>query len=175
MSFNVKNYLRTTAQSFLVLVMIAYGMATGNVWIQFGGIFVVLGIQVGYQLYKGAKSGSGMEANMKEAARARRSKALLYMSQQDVRSAQMAAGSSGLRSETMSMVGMLIVPLAIFFGVTYLVAYFWPETPQWQSYVAAFLLTMPVNAVFMARSGFEAGTPRRTPSSYLVTERGIVF
>jgi uncharacterized membrane protein len=175
LSFKVKNYLRTMAPSFLILILIAYGMATHNIWIQFGGVLLVLGIQMGYQVYKGVKSGPALEANVKEAARARRLKALHYVSEVDVRAAQMAAGSSGQRSEIVRMVGMIAVPLGIFFGATFLIERFWPGTPAWQSYVVAFLLSMPVSAVFMARSGLPSGAPRVTPSSYLVTERGIVF
>ena len=175
MSFNAKNYLRTIWPSFLILILIAYGMATGNVWIQFGGLFIVLGIQMGYQVYKGVKSGPALEANVKEAVRAKRSKVLQYMSDVDVRAAKMAAGSSGQRSEAMRLVGMLVIPLGIFFGTTQLIHILWPETPPWQSYVVAFLLSMPVSAVFMAKSGLPGGAPRVTPSSYLVTERGIVF
>ena len=175
MSFNAKNYLRTIAPSFLVLIMMAYGMATHNVWIQFGGVFLVLGVQMGFQMYKGVKSGPALEANVREAVKAKRMRALMYMSEQDVRSAQLAGGSGGQRSEGMKMIGMLVVPLGIFFGTTYLVGHFWPETPPWQSYVAAFLLSMPASAVFTARSGMPGAAPRTTPSSYLVTERGIVF
>lgn len=175
MSFSVKNYLRTVWSSFLILFMIAYGMAVGNPWIQFGGLFLVLGIQMVYQIYKGVKSGPMMEANIRDATRAKRSKVLQYVSEQDVQSAKISGGSSGQMSQMTRMVVSLMIPLGIFFGTNYLINYFWPGTPHWQSYVVGFLLSMPVSAVFMAKSGLPVGAPQVTPQSYLVTERGIIF
>ena len=164
------------APSFLILIMMAYGMSTGNTWFQYGGIVLVLGAQIAWQVYKSVKSGPAMDSNMKEAARARRSKALHYVSDKDVRAAQMAGGSSGAMSQAAGMMGMLLVPLMVFFGINYLMGIVWPDTLPWQRYVTGFLLSMPVSAVFMARSGMQGGgTPPVTPSSYVVTERGIVF
>jgi len=158
-----------------MLVLIAYGIATGNPWLQIGALFLVLGIQVAYQIYKGARSGPALEANMREAARAKRSKALQYVSERDVRSAQTAGGSSGLRSQVVKTFGMILLSLGTFLGTTYFIGVFWPETPHWLSYVAGFLVSMPVSLVLTAKAGMPSGVPQVTPSSYLVTERGIVF
>ena len=166
------------APSFLILIMMAYGMATENTLIQYGGIFLVIGVQMGWTLYKGAKSGPAMESNIKEAARARRSKALHYASEKNVRAAQMAGGARESLSQAGGMIGMLLVPLAVFFVTSYVMGIIWPDpiTLPWHRYVAGFLLSMPVSAVFMNRSGMQTnGTPPATPSSYVVTERGIVF
>lgn len=166
------------APSFLILITIAYGMSSGNTWIQYGGIILVIGSQMGWQLYKGVKSGPAMDSNMKEAARARRSKALHYVSDIDVRAAQRAGGSSESMSQAAGMIGMILVPLMVFFGTSYVMGIVWPDpvTLPWQRYVAGFLLSMPVSLVFTARSGMQSsGAPPVTPSSYVVTERGIIF
>jgi hypothetical protein len=176
LSFSVKGYLRQTAPSFLIIFMMAYGMAVGNSMLSWAGFILVFGAQMGWQVYKSAKSRPLLETNVKEAARAKRSRALLYMSPEDVRSAQMAAGSSAQMTGAMKMIGPMLAPLAVFFGVNYLVGLLWPGTPQWQSYVSAALLSIPVSAVVMARSGTQlGGPPRVTPSAYLVSERGIIF
>jgi len=175
LSFSLKGYLRTIAPSFLIIFMMAFGMAVGNSMISWAGFVLIFGVQMGWQIYKSVKSGPLVESNVKEAARAKRSRALLYMSEEDVRSAQLAAGSSAQMTGAIKMIGPMLAPLAMFFGVNYLVGFLWPGTPDWQKYVAAALLSMPVSAVLMARSGMQGGIPRATPSAYLVTERGIVF
>jgi len=158
------------------MITIAYGMATGNTLIQYGGLIGVLGAQMGWQLYKGTKSGPLMEANMKEANRAKRLRILQTVSDKDVQAARMAGGFSGQMMQNAGMLGMLIVPLAVFFGTSYIIGMVWPGTEAWKSYMAGFLLSMPVSLVFMHRSGMQAGgAPQTTPSSYVVTERGIVF
>jgi hypothetical protein len=175
LSFNVKGYLRTAAPSFLIIFMMAYGMAVKNSMISWAGFILVFGVQMGWQIYKSVKSQPLVESNVKEAARAKRSRALLYMSPEDVRSAQLAAGSSAQMTGAIKMIGPMLAPLAMFFGVNYLVGFLWPSTPDWQKYISAALLSIPVSAVLMARSGMQGGVPRATPSAYLVTERGIVF
>ena len=158
------------------MITIAYGMAVGNTLIQYGGLILVLGAQMGWQLYKGTKSGPLMDANMKEANRAKRLRILHTVSDKDVQAARMAGGFSGQMMQNAGMLGMLIVPLAVFFGTSYVIGIVWPGTEAWISYMAGFLLSMPVSLVFMQRSGMQAGgAPQTTPSSYVITERGIVF
>jgi hypothetical protein len=176
LSFNAKNYLKTLIPSFIIMMAFSYGMATGNALVQWGGFLLVFGAQMGWQLYKGAKSGPAMDANMKEAYRAKRSKVLQYVSERDVRAAQVAGGSSGQMSQSVRMMGGLLVPLIVFFGTTYfIIPAFWHDVLPWQSYVVGFLASMPFSAIFMIKSGLPQGAPQITPSTYVVTERGIVF
>ncbi len=176
LSFNFVKYLKQLVPSFFIMLTIAYGMAVGNTLIQYGGLILVLGGQMGWQLYKGMKSGPLMDANMKEANRAKRLRILQTVSDKDVQTARMAGGLSGQMMQNAGMLGMLIVPLAVFFGTSYVIGMVWPGTEAWKSYMTGFLLSMPVSLIFMRRSGMQAGgAPQTTPTSYVVTEQGIVF
>jgi uncharacterized membrane protein len=162
------------APSFLLLIFIAYGMATYNPWFQFGGIFIVLAIQMGYQIYRSAKSSPIIKLNIQEAARAKRSKPLLYMTEHDVNVIKADAKSLGEWRQLAKMLSILMLPAAILLGTTYMIGAFWPDVPSWQSFVAGFLISMAASTALASKVGLSSGFAY-APSSYLITERGIVF
>ncbi len=163
------------APSFLVLFFIAYGMATQNSWFQFGGIFIVLALQLGYQIFKSARASPIISANIQEAARAKRSKPLFTASAQEISAVSAADKDSGQGLQAGKMMLLLFVPTAILFGTTYVIGILFPGVPYWQSFVVGFLISMPVSAALTSRTGLSQGGPMVTPSSYIVTEKGITF
>lgn len=171
----VSKYARTMAPSFLVLFFIAYGMATQNSWFQFGGVFIVLALQLGYQLFKSARASPIISANIQEAARAKRVKPLLTVSEQEVSTVSAADKGSGESLQAGKMMLLLFVPAAILFGTTFLIGTLFPGVPYWQSFVVGFLVSMPVSAALTSRTGISQGGPMVTPTSYIVTEKGIAF
>ena len=172
---NIGSYLRTLAPSFLILIFIAYGMATNNAWFQFGGVFIVLALQMGYQIYKSARASPIINANMQEAIRAKRAKPLLYMTEYDVRTARAGAGSTGEGAQAGKMALLIVVPAAMLFGTTYIIGILWPGVPYWQSFVVGFLISMPASAILASKTGLPQGGQMVTPASYIVTERGIAY
>ena len=163
------------APSFLVLFFIAYGMATQNAWFQYGGVFIVLALQLGYQIYKSARASPLISANIQEAARAKRAKPLFTASEQEVRAVSANDKGSGEGAQASKMILLLFVPAAILFGTTFIVGLLIPGVPYWQSFVVGFLVSMPVSAALASRTGLSQGGPIVTPTSYLVTEKGITF
>ena len=171
----IGKYARTMAPSFLVLFFIAYGMATQNSWFQFGGVFIVLALQLGYQIFKSARASPIISANVQEAARAKRGKLLFTASEQEISTVSAADKGSGEGLQAGKMMLLLFVPTAILFGTTYVIGILFPGVPYWQSFVVGFLISMPVSAALTSRTGLSQGGPMVTPNSYIVTEKGITF
>lgn len=69
-------YIKRIATSVMIMILITYGMYTQNPWLQYGSIFIIMGLQMGYQILKNVRAGPLVNANMEEAAKAYRNKAL---------------------------------------------------------------------------------------------------
>ena len=150
-------------------------MATQNPWFQYGGVFIVLAIQLGYQIYKSARASPLISANIQEATRAKRVKPLFTASEQEVVTVRANDKGSGEGAQAGKMMLLLFVPAVILFGTTFIIGLLIPGVPYWQSFVVGFLISMPVSIALSSRTGLSQGGPMVTPTSYIVTEKGITF
>ena len=166
-------YLKRIATSVMIMGLITYGMYTQNPWLQYGSIFIIMGLQMGYQILKNVRAGPLVNANMEEAAKTYRDKALFSAKENEVNRAKESSkgGGSGMGMSTM---GLLFVPLLIFIGTGQVLRIFFPTMPSWQSYAIGFLISMPFSIFLQARSGVSKGL-MITPKSYQVSRKGIVF
>jgi len=167
-------YLKRLATSVLIMVLITYGMYSKNSWLQYGSIFIIIGVQMGYQILKNIRAGPLVNSNMEEAARSYRDKALFSVKESEVNRAKeggKGGGGSGLGMGTM---GLLFVPILIFIGTGQVLGILFPGIPSWQSYAVGFLISMPFSLFLQARSGISRGL-MVTPKSYQVSRKGIVF
>lgn len=168
------HYFKSMGTSLIIMVLITYGMAIQNPWIQYGSVFIVFALQMGYVVIRSIRAAPMIKSNEEEAIRAKNSKPLLKVSKQDVTKAKAGVkgvGGTGLGLKTLPM---LIVPLVIFMGSGYVLRLLFPEIPPWQSFAIGFLLTMPFSMILTAKMGMRS-SPIATPESYLVTRKGIVF
>jgi uncharacterized membrane protein len=156
------------------MVLITYGMYTENSWLQYGSIFIIIGLQLGYQILKNIRAGPLVNANMEEAARSYRDKTLFSVKESGVSIAKEGAKGGGGSGMGMSTMGLMFVPLLIFIGTGQILGIFFPGIPRWQSYAVGFLISMPFSLFLQARSGISKGL-MITPKSYHVSRKGIVF
>jgi uncharacterized membrane protein len=166
-------YVKRIATSVMIMVLITYGMYTQNPWLQYGSIFIIMGLQMGYQILKNVRAGPLVNANMEEAARSYKDKALFSAKESEVNRAKEGSkgGGSGMGMSTM---GLLFVPLLIFIGTGQVLRMFFPDMPSWQSYAIGFIISMPFSIFLQARSGVSRGL-MVTPKSYQISRKGIVF
>ncbi len=166
-------YIKRIATSVMIMILITYGMYTQNPWLQYGSIFIIMGLQMGYQILKNVRAGPLVNANMEEAAKAYRNKALFSAKESEVNRAK-EGGKGGGSGMGMSTMGLLFVPLLIFIGTGQVLRMFFPAMPSWQSYAIGFLISMPFSIFLQARSGVSKGL-MITPKSYHISRKGIVF
>ncbi len=165
-------YIKRIGTSVMIMILITYGMYTQNPWLQYGSIFIIMGLQMGYQILKNVRAGPLVNMNMEEAAKAYRDKALFSAKESEVNGAK--EGKGGGSGMGMSTMGLLFVPLLIFIGTGQVLRMFFPAMPSWQSYAIGFLISMPFSIFLQARSGVSKGL-MITPKSYHISRRGIVF
>ncbi len=167
--------LRSMSMSTVMMLLITYGMASKNPLIQPLWIFMgMLALQFGYQIFKSARSGKAMELNMRDATRTKKGVILFQASERDVNEAKENSKGSGEKSTGIKLGLMFLAPLAIFMGSGYVLGTLVPEIEPWQSYMIAFLLTMPVSTVLTVKMGANPGMTA-TPNAYIVGDKGIAF
>jgi uncharacterized membrane protein len=167
--------IRRMSVSIAMMLLITYGMATQHPWLQpHWIILVVLGVQFGYQMIKTARSSRKVEANVREASRAKRGVILFKASEREVTRAKENVDTGEMRMGSKMLI-MLLVPLTIFIGSGYLLSIIFPGIERWQSYMIGFMLSMPVSTILTFRMGTSPGTMVTTPSSYMVSKTGIAF
>ena len=173
-SDNALHYLKRIGTSVLIMVLITYGMYTQNPWLQYGSIFIIIGLQMGYQILKNIRASPLVNANMEEAARSYRDKALFSVKESEVNRAKAGATDGGGSGMGMSTMGLLLVPLFIFIVTGQVLGIVFPGIPSWQSYAVGFLISMPFSLFLQARSGISRGIIV-TPKNYRINRKGIVF
>jgi uncharacterized membrane protein len=160
--------------SLLLMLFIVVGMATGNPWLQYGGIVIVIAMQFLWMIISSARSGPMIQQNMQDAKKAMKSRVILRVQKREVERAKAGAkgGMAGMGGKTMML---MVVNLGVFIGVGYLLSVLLPGIPQWQSFAIAFLASMPVSTIMTVRMGLSSTGPAATPDHYYVCENGIVF
>jgi uncharacterized membrane protein len=159
--------------SLLLMVLITYGIKEEIGWLQYGSIVFLLVGQMGYQVLKTVRSKPQIDANVEEARKASRRKLLLRVTKSEIDSAKARGKAIGGMSPKMSL--MFVVPLAIYLASGYILSFFIPGIPRWQSYLVGFLITMPVSMTLQAKMGFGSMTSFASPNTYSVGEKGIIF
>lgn len=173
---DVVKYLKNMYLSIIMMLLITYGMASKSAVIQpLTVIFLVVGLQFGYQIFKSARSRRAVEANMQDAARAKRGATLFQASETDVKKAKENSKGAGERSMGSKMMIMTALPLAVFIGSGFILNMLIPGIEQWQSYMIGFILSMIVSTTLMFKMKFLPGAMTVTPNTYIVNEKGIVF
>jgi uncharacterized membrane protein len=159
--------------SLLLMVLITYGIKEEIPWLQYGSIVILLAGQMGYQVIKTVRSKPMMDANAEEARKASRRKILLRVTKSEIDTAKARGKAIGGMSPKMSL--MFVVPLAMYLGSGYVLSYFIPGIPRWQSYLVGFLITMPVSMTLQAKMGVSSMTSVASPNTYSIGEKGIIF
>ena len=170
MKANIFQYLKRMATSLLIMVLITIGMATGNTWLRYGSIIVLLVAQMGYQIFKNIRASPLINSNMEEATRTKSERALM-----DVRENEVSRAKMGVKEGTglgLSTLALFIVPLVIFIGTGYVLRILVKGIQSWQSYAIGFLVSMPFSLILQARSGIANG-PVATPNSYRISLLGV--
>jgi len=173
-SKSVFQYLKRMATSLLIMVLITYGMATENPWLQYGSIIIVLALQMGYQVLKSIRAAPLVNSNMEEAARVKSGNVLMEVKEGEVKKAKARVKEVGGLGLGKSTLALMFIPLAIFMGTGYVLGILFPGIPSWQSFAVGFLLSMPFSLILQARSGIAKG-PIVAPNSYHISRNGIVF
>ena len=159
--------------SLLLMVLITYGIKEDIPWLQYGSIVILLAGQMGYQVIKTVRSKPMMDANVEEARKASRRKILLKVTKSEIDTAKARGKAIGGMSPKMSL--MFVVPLVMYLGSGYVLSYFIPGIPRWQSYLVGFLITMPVSMTLQAKMGVSSMTSVASPNTYSIGEKGIIF
>jgi uncharacterized membrane protein len=159
--------------SLLLMVLITYGIKEDIPWLQYGSIVILLAGQMGYQVIKTVRSKPMMDANVEEARKASRRKILLRVTKSEIDTAKARGKAIGGMSPKMSL--MFVVPLVMYLGSGYVLSYFIPGIPRWQSYLVGFLITMPVSITLQAKMGVSSMTSVASPNTYSIGEKGIIF
>lgn len=170
----ITKYLKSMSISLIMMLLFAYGFATGNPWLQplYIMIFYIV-LSMGYQFFQFYRTRDIVIENAKEAARMKRGTPLFRVNELETTRAR-----GGVEEESQigsKMLVMMIMPMAVFFGAGYIMNIIFPGIPYWQTYVIAFLLTMPISIILNAKVGLAQGMSIATPSTYMVSERGIIF
>lgn len=169
-------YLKMIIPSIVIMMLIAYGMAVGNPWIQYGSILIVIGLQLAYQTVKSIRSAPILNANMRAAAKAKSGRLLLTATEGDVVEVKKQVrdtGEMGMSSKTFLM---FLVPLVVFLAAGQILSIIAPEIPRWQSYLIGFLLSLPASIIITMKAGASPATGSVvSPKAYSVSEKGIIF
>jgi uncharacterized membrane protein len=152
--------------------LITYGIKEENTWLQYGSIVLLLVGQIVYQSIQAVRSGPTIEANTMEANRVMNRKILLKVTDAEVSKAKQRGKKIGGMGPKMGL--MFIVPFLIFMVTGFVLSFLIPGIPRWQSYLIAFLVTMPFSLMLQMRLGM-GSTPIQSPNSYTVGEKGLVF
>ena len=168
---DVVKYMKNMSISIVMMLLLAYGMATNNPWLQpLYIILIMFALQIGYQIIKTARSSKAVAENTQEASRAKRGMILFRASEGDV---SRAKGSGDEGSTGTKMLIMILAPMSIFIALGYVLNILVPGIVYWQSYMIAFLPTMLVSTFLTAK--ILRGATTVTPGSYIVGEKGIAF
>ncbi|RLI36930.1 hypothetical protein DRO66_04745 [Candidatus Bathyarchaeota archaeon] len=170
---NLMRYGKRMIPSLLLMVLITYGIKENIQWLQYGSIVILLAGQMGYQVIKTVRSKPMMDANVEEARKASRRKILLRVTKSEIDTAKARGKAIGGMSPKMSL--MFVVPLVMYLGSGYVLSYFIPGIPRWQSYLVGFLITMPVSMTLQAKMGVSSMTSVASPNTYSIGEKGIIF
>ena len=168
--------LKTTLLSTLMMLSIVYGMATGNAWIQYGGIIVIFVGQMLYQGIKTMRSTPLLNANMAEAERVKNGRLMLRMTENDVIKIKREVKDAGDLGMSAKLLPLIVVPLIIFFALHYILGIIAPDILAWQSYAISFLFSMAASTILTVKTGLTQPTSVVvSPNKYYVSEKGIVF
>jgi uncharacterized membrane protein len=159
--------------SFLMMILITYGIKEQNPWLQYGSILLLFAGTILYQGIQAARSRDEIDANHDEARKVMRQKGILEVKRDEVTSAKRSGKSIGGLSPTTSLV--FILPLIIFMATGYLLSQLVQDIEPWQSYLVGFLITMPVSTILSIKTGLGSMTPTISPNVYYVSDKGIVF
>lgn len=171
---NLTLYVKRMIPSLILMALMTYGIYAENVWLQYGSIFLVLLGQIIYQSVKTFRSRYLIENNINEAHRVMNKKLVLKVTKDEIVKAKQKGKRIGGVSPKTSL--LLIVPFTIFLITGYVLSIMFHDgLPRWQSYLIAFLVTMPVSTVISIKSGLGSTTRITSPNSYYVSNKGIVF
>ena len=98
---------------------------------------------------------------------------MLRVTKSEIDTAKARGKAIGGMSPKMSL--MFVVPLVMYLGSGYVLSYFIPGIPRWQSYLVGFLITMPVSMTLQAKMGVSSMTSVASPNTYSIGEKGIIF
>ena len=174
---NLTLYVKRMIPSLLFMGLITYGIKEENPWLQYGSIVLIFVGLIVYQSIKTLRSRPAIEANLEEAHRVMRRRLILEVTKDEVKKAKQRGKSvDGISPK----IFLLFVPYVIYVATGFIISILSeqqiiPDIPRWQSYLVAFLVTMPVSTILSIKSGSGSATPTRSPSSYYVSERGIAF
>ncbi|MFH0896754.1 MAG: DUF2208 family protein [Candidatus Bathyarchaeota archaeon] len=175
---DVFKYLKNMYLSIIMMLLITYGMASKSTWIQPTYIIILMmALQFGVQIVKSARSKGIVEANIKDAVRAKKAASLFQASENDVNKAKQNSKGPKERSMGSKTMIVLLAPLGIFIGSGYILNMpgVIPGIEQWQSYMIGFVLSMVVSTTLTFKMKFLPGTMAITPNAYTINEKGIAF
>lgn len=175
MQFNIIQYLKTMSLSIMIMLLVAFGMATGNSLIQYGSILIVLGGQMAYQMFKSVRSAPLLNVNMMDAEKAKDGKLLFKTHENEVLKIKKDVGDPGNMGISSKALLLMFLPLIIFIAAGYLLGIIAPGLPRWQSYLIAFFVTLPVSTIITIKIGVSFSGPVASPNTYCISEKGIVF
>ena len=177
MQFNkIVQYLKTMSLSIVIMLLVAFGMATENSWIQYGSILIVIGGQMAYQMFKSIRSAPMLNVNMMDAEKAKSGKLLFKTSENEVRKIKSYVGDAGDMGISSKTLPLMFAPLIIFIVAGYLLGIIAPAILRWQSYLIAFFVTLPVSSIITIKMGVSTSSgPVSSPDTYCISEKGIVF
>ncbi|MDQ1281222.1 MAG: hypothetical protein QG670_2486 [Thermoproteota archaeon] len=175
-SEGILQYFKMMIPSLFIMVIIAFGMATENVLLQYGAIGLILVGQIGYQTIKSFRSAPMVEANIKEATKAKGGRLLLTVTENEVNEIKkQVKDSSGMGISSKQLL-TLFIPIIVFYATSQILGSVVPDLPRWQSYLIAFALTLPASTVVAMKSGTRAMTgPAVSPNAYYISEKGVIF
>ena len=173
---NVVQHLKTILLSTTIMLLVVYGMATGNTWIQYGGIVLVFVGQMVYQLLKSIRSAPLLNANTAEAVKVKNGKLLLKMTADEIMKIKRDVRDTGDIGLSSKMLLVMFIPLGIFFATSYILGMIDPNILPWQSYLIGFLASLPVSTIITIKMGVSQPTSAVvSPNNYYIGEKGIVF
>jgi uncharacterized membrane protein len=176
---NVKDvikYLRRMLFSITFMLLVALGMATGNPWLQYGSIFIIIIGQIVYQIFKSIRSAPTLNANMIEANKAKKGKLLYTATKNDVLKIKSESGGTGSMGMSSKTLFLMFIPLIIFFTTSYALGIVAPTLPRWQSYLTGVLFSLPASTIITVKAGITPSEgPIASPNTYYVSEKGIIF
>jgi len=171
-------YMKRMIPSLGIMALITYGMATGNAWLQYGSIVMVIAMQFTYQIIKTVKAMPMVKANMEEANRVKREGSVLFKATaEEMNKVKQLVKDTGQVAMGLNTMILMFAPLVIFVGTGYILSMLIPGIESWKTYLTGFLLSMPFSTIMSWKMGLEAkdALPATAPSFYLVTEKGIVL
>ena len=171
-------YMKRMIPSLGIMALITYGMATDNAWLQYGSILMVVAVQFTYQIIKTVKAMPTVKANMEKANRViREGNVLFKATAEEVNKVKQLVKDTGKAAMGLNTMILMFAPLVIFVGTGYILGMLIPGIESWKTYLTGFLLSMPFSMIMSWKMGLDTrdALPVTPATSYLVTEKGIVF